>query len=98
MAKTVVKRDGSRAPFESNKISKVISTAAKEAGLSPDDAQAAANRVMEVVLQYVNDKDEIFTDELKNLILDELDEFSPEVSRSWREYDRENKGIVPDTL
>ena len=96
MVKTVIKRDGSRVPFESTKISRAVIAAAAEAGFSAEESQAAANRVMSVVIQYTSNQEDIFTDELKNLILDELDESSPAVSKAWRQYDQRNKGIGPD--
>lgn len=93
MVKTVIKRDGSRVPFDKDKIKKAVLAAAEDAGMSPDNSQATASRVMSVVLQYTSNQEEIFTDELKNLILEGLDEFSPSVSKAWREYDQRTKGI-----
>jgi transcriptional regulator NrdR family protein len=98
MVKTVIKRDGTRVPFDIDKIRKAVLAAAGDAGLTEDNAQSAASKVVSTVLQYTSNQDEIFTDELRNLILGELDELAPRVSELWREYDQKNKGISGDVL
>ncbi len=98
MVKTVIKRNGTRVPFDKDKIRKTVVVAARDAGLSADSAQVAANRVISTVIQYTSNQEEIFTDELRNLILDGLDEFAPSVSRAWREYDQENKDTLSEDI
>jgi|GEM_PF-460926 transcriptional regulator NrdR family protein len=98
MIKTVIKRDGSRVPFDEGKIRRAVFAAAVDAGLSRDNAQLAAGRVLNAVLQYTSNQDEIFTYALRNLVLDELDEFAPMVSKAWREFNQKEKNVSDDVL
>ncbi len=88
MAKTVIRRDGSKEPFDDNKIRRAIEAAAREAGLSPDRVTAVVNQVANVVLTFAAPREEITTLEIRGKILALLDELEPSVSAAWRRFDK----------
>lgn len=91
MLETVIKKDGARESFDSDKLRKAVLEAAREAGLSISESQSVASRVISTLLSYTSNQEEIYTYELRNLILGDLDQFAPEVSKAWREHDKKVK-------
>ena len=88
MAQTVIKRDGSKEPFDGGKINKGIMAAAKEGGLLEEQARKVADQVSAAVLQAVANKQEVATTELKVRVLKELDRVAPAAAEAWRSYER----------
>ncbi len=84
MAKFVIKRDGTKEPFDKEKIKKSIAAAAQEAGLSEKQAKKAVKKVSKVAIKIAKKKDEIATSEIREKILSELDALEPSVSEAWR--------------
>jgi len=91
MAKEVIKKDGTKAPFDAEKIENTIRAAAQEAGLSEEKENQVVEQVTNTVIQMVNSKEEITTIEIKEKILSELDNIEPSVSAAWRKYEQEKK-------
>lgn len=89
MANQVIKKDGTKEPFDSGKITRAIESATKEAGISPERMNEVVNQVSGVVLEFAATKEEIATTELKEKILSELDKVEPTVAATWRKYDQE---------
>lgn len=89
MAQQVVKRDGTKEPFDAEKIKKAIRTAAERASLSPERVEELVEQISGVVLQYAADKEEVTSSELRDLALGELDKVEPSVAEGWRKYDQE---------
>ncbi len=89
MAQFVIKNDGTKEPFDSEKIKRVIGFAAKEASLPEEQINEVAEKVSNAVLQLAEGKEEIPTAEIKEKILSELDAVAPSVSEAWRKYDQE---------
>ena len=87
MATQVIKRDGSKQPFDAEKIKRAIEGAAKEAGLPDDKASQVAAEVLSVVAAQANAQEEIATSEIKSMILNELDRVEPSVSAAWKAYE-----------
>ncbi len=91
MANTVIKKDGTKKPFDGEKIRKSIESAAEEAGLERERINKVVNQVASEAMQLANGKEEITTGELKEKILSTLDTVEPSVSAAWREYDSKRK-------
>ena len=91
MANFVIKKDGTKKPFDSEKIKSSIRASAQVAGLSEDRRKEVVDQVSSVVLQMAGEREEIEASEIKNKILQELDSIEPSVSMAWREYDEDNK-------
>jgi len=91
MANQVIKKDGTKQPFDAEKIRKSIRAAADEAGLSEERKNEIVEQVATTVIQMAEGKEEIATSEIREKILGELDNLEPSVSAAWRKYDQENK-------
>lgn len=91
MAKEVIKKDGTKVPFEAEKIKKAITVAAAATDLPEERKNEVAEQVSDAVIQTLESKDEVTTSEIKESVLAELDKVEPSVSAAWREYDQENK-------
>jgi transcriptional repressor NrdR len=88
MAQQVIKRDGTKEPFDEEKVKKAIQTAAGEAGLAPERAEEVVNQVSSVVLDFAAEKEEIASSELGEKVLSELDKVEPSAAEAWRKYDQ----------
>lgn len=93
MASNVVKKDGTKEPFNPEKIRKAIGAAAEQAGLSEEKKNEVVEQVATAAIQVAEEKEEIATSELREKILSDLDRIEPSVSAAWRKYDQEQKGV-----
>ncbi len=91
MAKEVIKKDGSKEPFNPEKIKNAIRMAAVRTELSDERKNEVVEQVAAVVIQMAEPKEEIATSEIKEKVLSELDKVEPSVSAEWRRYDQEKK-------
>lgn len=89
MAKEVIKKDGTREPFDVGKIRNSIAAASAGAGLEEERKNEVIEEVTAAVVQMADAREEITTSELKEKILSELDRVEQVVSESWRKYDQE---------
>ena len=93
MAKEVIKKDGTKEPFDIGKIRNAIVAAVASADLPEERKNEVVEQVVSKVTQIiVEGKDEIPTSEIKENILSELDSVEPAVSEAWRKYEQE-KGV-----
>ena len=86
MANQVIKKDGTKEPFDAGKIRRAIEGAARDAELTEDQVSATAGQVFDAVMALAGGKEEIATAELKEKILSELDKVQPAVAEAWRKY------------
>lgn len=93
MADQVIKKDGTKEPFDAEKIRKSIAAAAEQAGLSEERKNEVVEQVATTVIQVAGGKEEIATSELREKILSELDRVEPSVSAAWRKHDQEQKRV-----
>jgi len=93
MAKEVIKKDGTKEPFDSEKIKNSIAGAAIRTDLSEERRSEVVWRVSSSVIQMAEGKEEIAISEIREKILSELDTIEPAVAESWRKYEEEKKGI-----
>jgi transcriptional regulator NrdR family protein len=91
MAEEVIKKDGSKVPFSSEKIMNAISAAANQTDLSDDVKNRIVEEVSGVVIDFTRSKEAITTSEIKGIILAELDKREPMVSAAWRAYEKGKK-------
>lgn len=92
MATQVIKKDGSRQPFDAEKMKRAIALACQEGGLTEERKNEVVEQVSAAAIDLADAKDEVHTSELREKILSELDNLEPSVSEYWRRYDREKKG------
>jgi len=93
MASQVIKKDGTKQSFDSEKIRKSITAAASRADLSEERKNEVIEQVVASALQLAEQKEEIETRELREKILSELDVVEPSISDAWRKYDQEKKEV-----
>ena len=86
MATQVIKKDGTKAPFDEEKIKQAVEGAAKDAGLTELQVSETVSLVSDVVLELADSKEEIATSELRDKILSELDKVQPAAAAAWRKY------------
>ncbi len=91
MVNFVVKNDGEKVAFDSEKINASIMAACQDAELEEAQQADITQKVSSVVMMNLESKEEISTTEIKNMILSELDAAHPNVAEAWRRYD-EGKG------
>lgn len=91
MATQVIKKDGSKQPFDAEKIKRAIEGAAKEAGLADDRVSQVATEVSGIVIKSTSAQEEIATSEIKSMILNELDRVEPSVSAAWKSYEQSKR-------
>ena len=89
MANYVIKNDGTKEPFDSEKIKRAIMTAAQEANLSEERKNEIVEQVAGTAIAMAEGKEEIATSEIKQKILSELDKIESSVSAAWRNYEKQ---------
>ena len=92
MAKEVIKKDGSREPFDAGKIKGSIAGAAKRTSLSEERKNEVVEEVANLAIAFADTREAITTSEIREKILSELDRIEPSVSAAWRAYGQEKKG------
>jgi len=99
MANEVIKKDGSREPFDAEKIRNSIRAACQEAGLEEGRKNEVVEQVAKVAIELADSKEEIATSEIKEKILSELDNIEPSVSAAWRKHEEteEETQETPET-
>lgn len=93
MANFVIKRDGTKEPFDAEKVRKSIAAAVQRTELSEERGNEVVEQVSDAVLQVAAGKEEIPTTELREKILSELNTIEPSVSEAWKQHEQE-KGSV----
>ncbi|MBU4204621.1 hypothetical protein KKH26_00345, partial [Patescibacteria group bacterium] len=80
MVQDVIKKDGTKVPFDAEKIKKAITAAAAATDLSEERKNEVAEQVSDTVVQTLESKNEATTGEIKTNVLAELDKVEPSVS------------------
>ena len=83
----VVKKDGTKEPFDPEKIKKSIAGAAQQADIPEERKEEVVYEVAGTVIPLLEGKEEIDTSDIKQAILSELDRVEPAVASSWRKYE-----------
>jgi len=93
MASEVIKKDGTKQPFDAEKIKNSIAAAAVRTGLAEERQAEVVGQVAAKVVRMADEKEEMATSEIKEIILSELDLVEPTVAEAWRKYDQEKKSV-----
>jgi len=83
----VIKKNGTKEPFDSEKIRKSIAGAVQRTNLSEERKNEVVEQVAAAVIPMIEDREEIETSEIRETILSELDRVEPAVANAWREYE-----------
>jgi len=87
MANEVIKKDGTKEPFNGEKIKRAINAAAGQADLSEERKSEIVEQVATTVIQMVAAKEEVTTSEIREKILSELDRVEPSIATAWQKHD-----------
>jgi len=87
MANQVIKKDGSKEPFDVEKIKKGIRLASQQAGLDETKQNEITEKVTTKVVEMLQGQEEVRAIEIRDKILGELDLYAPSVSAAWRDYE-----------
>lgn len=90
MSNFIIKKDGSKEPFDIQKIKNAIVTSGTQAGLTVEEGNKLAEEVANTIARSVANLNEILGAEIRARALSQLDAISPTVSAAWRRYDEEN--------
>jgi transcriptional regulator NrdR family protein len=90
----VIKRNNKKERFDEKKIKRSIDAAAKEADLPEARRKSLMDRVAVEIIEYAKNEKEVRAIELREKILAKLDKIEPSVANSWRDFDRESKGLA----
>ncbi|MDP4007518.1 MAG: ATP cone domain-containing protein [bacterium] len=86
MATEVIKRDGSKQPFDEGKIRKSIEAACQDAGLAPEKTDEVVSKVLPSVLEVASAKEEVATSEIADAVLAGLETADSMVAEAWRKH------------
>jgi len=83
----VVKKDGTKEPFDPEKIKRSIAGAAQQADIPEERKEEVVYQVAGIVIPLLESKEEIDTIDIKQAILGELDKVESVVASAWRKYE-----------
>jgi len=91
MIQTVIKRSGSKEPYDVSKLEKSVTEAARDADVADHEAESATRAVVEAVTAGAGDQAEVAATEIRGWALEALDQASSTIADAWRAHD-EKKG------
>lgn len=93
MTNEVIKKDGTKEPFNADKIRNSIRGAAQRADIPEERKDEVIREAAAAVIQSAEREKDITTDKIREKILNELDSIEPAVSAAWREYEETKKNL-----
>lgn len=91
MITEVIKKDGTKVPFDVEKVKSAIVGAASVTDLSEERKIELVNQITSSLLLKLEGKTEVATTEIRETVLAELDSIEPSVSAAWRQYEKDNE-------
>lgn len=91
MIKKVIKKGGGVEKFDLNKIKQSLILALESAGISQEKKEKIVTEILNSLLKYFKNKNEIFSSEIEAKIILELEKLSPETLILWRKHRKEKK-------
>ncbi|MEK7195419.1 MAG: ATP cone domain-containing protein [Patescibacteria group bacterium] len=89
MASIVIKKDGSKVPFDEEKLKQSIRLSAREAGLPEDRVIQLVEQASGEALKLAATKEEVASSELRSKIFSVLGNVDPSVIVAWKKHDAE---------
>ena len=80
MANFVTKKDGTKVPFDGEKIKSAVNGAAMESGLSDEEGKKVAEETLSLVATAFEGQEEVSAQEIREKVLSELDASAPAVA------------------
>jgi transcriptional regulator NrdR family protein len=86
------KREELTEEFKEEKLRNSIKMAALQAGREEESVFSIVEEVAEYVMEHLGEREEVDSQEIRELVLEYLKENYPDIYQSWVEYDRTVKG------
>jgi len=90
MANFIIKKDGSKEPFNLKKIENAVIAAAAEAGFADDLAAKLSQDISNTIKKSTVNLNEVLGVEIRARALSQLDAIAPAVAESWRKFENKN--------
>ena len=87
MAKIVIKKDGTKQPFDESKIRKAIAMAVQQTDLPDERRGSIVEQVSNSVIGDLASKDEVLSSEIRGIILGQLAQLEPSIVESWKKHE-----------
>lgn len=87
MATFVTKKDGTKLPFDPEKIKASVVAACLDAELSNEEADKISVEILDLVVGALKEVEEVSTTEVRDKVLAELDMLHPNIAEAWRRYE-----------
>lgn len=84
----VIKRNGMKEPLKPEKIKKSLEEAVRDAGFSPQEKRNIIEHASQDAIQMANNKDHVKTKQIRDVILNDLENNDNQVAKAWRIYER----------
>lgn len=84
----VIKRNGMKEPLKPEKIKKSLEKVVRDAGFSPQEKRNIIEHASQDAIQMANNMDQIKTKQIRDVILNDLENNDNQVAKAWRIYER----------
>ncbi|OGZ71922.1 MAG: hypothetical protein A2908_02465 [Candidatus Staskawiczbacteria bacterium RIFCSPLOWO2_01_FULL_38_12b] len=88
MITTVIKKDGTKVPFDLERMKSSIAAAAEDAGLLEEEKNSAVEQISSSVIIGLGSKEAVSSSEIKGKILAELEVSYPDIAQAWKKYEQ----------
>jgi transcriptional regulator NrdR family protein len=86
----VIKSNGKREQFSEQKIRNSVESAVKDAGFSPQEKMNVIEHASQDAAQMAQGKDEIQTRQIRDTVLNDLEQDDQQVANAWKQYERQH--------
>ena len=86
----VIKSNGKREQFSEQKVKNSIKNAVKDAGFSPKEKMNVIEHASQDAAQMAQGKDEIQTRQIRDTVLNDLEQDDQQVANAWKQYERQH--------
>ena len=90
MPNFIIKKDGTKEPFNIQKIKSAVVAAATDTNLSAEEGAKIAEEVANTIARSIANLNEVLGVEIRARVLSQLDAVAPTVAEAWKKYDKEN--------
>ena len=87
----VIKSTGEKQPFKAEKIRNSIENAVKDAGFNPQEKTDVIEHASRDAIQMAQNTNRIETKQIRDVILNDLEQDERKIADTWRQYERQHK-------
>lgn len=84
----VIKRNGMKEPLKPEKIKKSLEEAVRDAGFNPEEKRNIIEYASQDAIQMAQNMDQVKTKQIRDVILNDLENNDNQVAKAWRIYER----------